>query len=258
MNSKIEKMARTGYAAKGSVYALTGILTSMAALNMGGQQTGSKGVIEFLEKQPFGNVLLVLIALGLLCYTGWRFVQAFIDPENIGSHDKGKAKRAGFFFSGLLYLGLAGFAIKKLIDAGSSSEGNRTFSFLSGDFGIFVFAVIGIVLIGTSFHHFKKAYSGKFLQKFHYKSIAEKKRRKIIKNTGYLGIIARGVILGILAFIFLRAAYHSNTTDIKSTTDAFSFLRESSYGAWLMGLVAAGFICYGIYMLAVAKYRQFN
>lgn len=258
MDSKIEKMARTGYAAKGIVYAITGILTFMAAFNMGGQQTGSKGVMDFLEKQPFGNVLLALIALGLLCYTGWRFVQAFQDPENIGSHDKGKAKRVGFFFSGLLYLGLAGIAIKKLIDAGSSGGGNKTFGFLSGNFGVFVFAVIGIVLIITSIHHFKKAHSGKFLQKFHYKSIAEEKRRKLIKNTGYLGIIARGVILGILAFIFLRAAYHSNTTDIKSTTDAFSFLRDSSYGAWLMGLVAAGFVCYGIYMLAMAKYRQFD
>ncbi len=60
-------MVLTGYAAKGIVYAITGILTYMAAFNMGGQQTGSKRVMYFLEKQFFGNVLLTLIALGLLC-----------------------------------------------------------------------------------------------------------------------------------------------------------------------------------------------
>lgn len=259
MSSKIEKMARTGYVAKGVVYGITGILTFMAAFNMGGgQQTGKTGVIEFLQNQAFGNVLLVLIAIGLICYAGWRFVQAFKDPENIGSHDKGKLKRIAFFFSGLVYLALAGYAIKKLINAGSSGGGNQTFSFLTGDFGIFVFVVIGLSLVGTAIFQFKKAYTGKFLKKFNYKSITEEKRRKVIKNTGYLGILSRGVIFSVLAFIFLRAAYHSNTNEIKSTNDAFSFLRDSGYGAWLMGIVAAGFVCYGIFMFATAKYRQFN
>ncbi|APG59609.1 DUF1206 domain-containing protein [Christiangramia salexigens] len=258
MDQKIVKMARTGYAAKGIVYSITGALTFMAAFNMGGQQTGKTGVIDFLQKQPFGNVLLALIALGLLCYAGWRFVQTFKDPENIGSDKKGKAKRFAFFISGLIYLSLAALAVKKLIDAGSSGGGAKTFGFLSGQLGIVVFVVIGLSLIGISIAQFKKAYSGKFLRKFEYKSISEEKRRKTIKNTGYLGIVSRGIIFGVLAFIFLRAAYHSNTNDIKSTTDAFSFLQDSSYGAWLMGLVALGFVCYGIYMIATAKYRQFS
>ncbi|MDT0690086.1 DUF1206 domain-containing protein [Salegentibacter sp. F188] len=260
MDSKYKKMARAGYVAKGSVYAITGVLTFMAAFNMGGQKTGKLQVIEFLEKQPFGNALLILIGLGLLCYAGWRFIQSISDPEGIGSDKKAKAKRAGFFVSGLIYLGLAVYAFIQLINAGSSSGGGggQSSSFLAGQTGVYIFAIIGIVIAIVSFFQFKKAYTKEFLQKFNYKSISEEKRRKTIKNTGYLGLIARGIIMGILAFFFIRAAIESNTSDIKSTTDAFAFLQESSYGSYLLGAVAAGLVCYAIYVFMMAKYRQFQ
>ncbi|AVR46306.1 DUF1206 domain-containing protein [Christiangramia fulva] len=259
MDSKIQKMARVGYIAKGGVYAITGILAFMAAFNMGGGQTSGKtGVVNFLQKQPFGNALLILLALGLLCYAGWRFFQSIKDPEHIGDSEHGKIKRVGLFISGLIYLSLAGYAVLQLINAGSSGGGNNNLSFLSGSLGVVVFAVIGIALIGLSIHKFQKAYSKNFLRKFNYKSITEEKRRKLVKNTGYLGIIARGVVFAIMAYIFIRGAYHSNTNDIKNISDAFDFLQKSSYGPWLLGLVALGLICYGIYMFAMAKYRQFN
>lgn len=256
MDFKIRKMARTGYTAKGVVYTITGILSFLATFNMGGKQSGKTEVIEFLQKQIFGNLLLVLLAVGFLCYVGWRFVQAFMDPENIGSDDKGILQRIGFFISGLLYLAFAAFTIKKLIDSGSDDR--MAFAVLSGKFGVFVFVVAGLSLAGKSIYQFRKAFLGNFLKKFNYKSVTDQKRRMIIKNTGYLGVASRGVVFGVLAFIFLRAAYYSNTSEIKDTNDAFSFLRDTEYGAWLMGIVAAGFVCYGIYMFATARYRIFN
>ncbi|WP_081211702.1 DUF1206 domain-containing protein [Salegentibacter sediminis] len=263
MNSKLKKVARTGYAAKAVVYGLIGILTLLAAFNMGGQTAGKLKVIDFLEKQTFGNVLLALIALGLLCYSGWRFFQAIKDPENIGKDMKAKAKRFGFFISGLLYLSIAGYAVMKLLNAGSTSQSGSgqngmINSFLTGDSGVYVFTAIGIGLVATSFFQFKKAFYKDFLKKFDYKSISEEKRRRTIKNTGYLGLIARGIIFAILAYFFVRAAVAHNTTDIKSTTDAFAFLRESPMGSWLMGTVAAGMICYSIYVFMMVKYRKFR
>ncbi|MDT0647704.1 DUF1206 domain-containing protein [Zunongwangia sp. F260] len=259
MDSKFKKMARIGYVAKGSVYAITGVLTFMAAFNLGGQKTGKLQVIEFLEKQPFGNALLILIGLGLLCYAGWRFIQSISDPEDIGSDKKAKAKRTGFFVSGLIYLGLAVYAFMQLFTAGSSGGGGgQSSSFLAGQAGVYIFAIVGAALAVAGFFQIKKAYTNEFLKKFNYKSISEEKRRKTIKNTGYLGLIARGIILGILAFFFIRAAIESNTSDIKSTTDAFSFIQDSSYGSWLLGAVAAGLVCYAIYMFMMARYRQFQ
>lgn len=256
MDSKLEKMARIGYVAKATVYGITGILTFMAAFNMGGQKSSKLQIIEFLEKQPFGNALLILIGLGLLCYSAWRFIQSLSDPENIGDDKKGKGKRLAYFISAVIYLGLAGYSFMTLINAASSggSSGNG----LSGTLGVILFAVIGAGLAIAGIFQFKKAKTKEFLQDFGYDSISDEKKRKTIKNTGYLGLIARGVIFAILAYIFIRGALASNTSNMKGTTDAFSFLQESQYGSWLMGVVAAGFVCYSIYVFMLARYRKFK
>ncbi|MFZ0489259.1 MAG: DUF1206 domain-containing protein [Salegentibacter sp.] len=263
MDSRLEKMARTGFVAKATVYGITGVLTFLAAFDMGGQKTGKLKVIDFLEKQPFGNALLILISLGLLCYAAWRFVQSFKDPENVGDDMKGKAKRVAFFISGVIYLALAVYAAMQLFNAGSSGGGGSggggpLSSVLTGKAGVYIFAVIGISLALAGVFQVKKAFREEFLKKFDYESISEEKKRKIIKNTGYLGLIARGIIFGILSYFFVRAAVRSNTTDLKSTTDAFSFLQQSPAGSWLMGLVAAGFVCYAIYVFMMARYRRFR
>ncbi len=65
MDSKLKKIARTGYVAKGSVYAITGVLTFLAAFNMGGQKAGKFKALEFLEKQAYGNAILIVMAIGL-------------------------------------------------------------------------------------------------------------------------------------------------------------------------------------------------
>ncbi|MDN3594086.1 DUF1206 domain-containing protein [Zunongwangia endophytica] len=260
MDSKLKKIARTGYVAKGAVYTITGVLTLLAALGEGGQKAGKFQALEFLEKQAYGNAILIVMAIGLLCYVVWRGIQLFQDPENIGSDKKGKIKRVAFGVSAVIYLALAVSAVMKVINAGGSSggSGSKSPDFMTGQIGVIIFAIIGVSVIGAGINQIKKAYTKSFLQKFDYKSISEEKRRKTIKNTGLMGLIARGVIFFILGYFFIRAAMESNTSDIKSTTDAFSFIQESSYGQYLLGAVAAGLVCYGIYMFMMAKYRKFK
>ncbi|MDT0641744.1 DUF1206 domain-containing protein [Zunongwangia sp. F363] len=252
-------MARTGYVAKGTVYAITGVLTFLAAFNLGGQKTGKLQVIEFLEKQPFGKALLILIGLGFLCYSCWRFIQAIQDPEGEGKNAQAKLERTGFFASGLLYLILAGYSIMQAFNPGSSSgSSQQKASFLAGDAGVYIYAIVGMGLIIASFYQFKKVFTGTFLDKFKERSVSETKRRKTIEHTGKMGLAARGTILAILAYFFIHAAIVSNITDIKGTADAFSFLQEYSYGSWLMGLVAAGLVCYSVYVFMMVRYREFK
>lgn len=73
-----------------------------------------------------------------------------------------------------------------------------------------------------------------------------------------MGMSSRGIIFLIIGYFALRAAFTANTSEIKTTMDAFSFLQESNHGAWLLGIVAAGLVAYAIYMFLMAKYRQFK
>lgn len=255
-------MARTGFIAKGVVYLIIGVLTFKAAFDMGGQKAGQMQVLEFLEKQTFGNILLILMAIGLACYAAWRFIQAVKDPEHIGNDSKGKAKRVAFFLSGLLYLGFGVLAALKAFGSGSGSSGSsgsaQQSSFLASETGLWIIGIVGAGIIIAGIFQFVKAYKNDYQKKFDLSSFTEPKKREGIEKTAEFGLSARGVIFLIIGFFAIKAALNSNPSNIKTTKEAFSFIQESNYGPWLMGLVAAGLIAYGLYMFLMAKYRRFN
>ncbi|WP_149303051.1 DUF1206 domain-containing protein [Pareuzebyella sediminis] len=260
MDDNIKRMAFAGFIAKGLVYALTGVLAFLAAFNLGGEKAGKLQILDFLEKQPFGKVLLGVMGIGLICYAVWRFIQSIQDPEHIGNDSKGVVKRVSFFISGLLYLGLGFFAIIDIFKEPSGSGGGSSSSMLTGETGKFIFLGLAVALGIKGIYQFIKAYKGDFLKKFDIKSMADATKRKFIKNMGYAGLISRGILTCIIAYFFAKAAMRPTGSgeELKGTAEAFSFLQENSSGPWLMGVVAAGLVCYGIYMFTMSKYRQFK
>ena len=114
----IERLARFGYAAKGAVYATLGALAFQAAFDAASSAPDKQGALQKIATQPFGQVLLGLVVIGLLGYVVWRFVQAGLDPERKGSDAKGILVRIGYVVSGLVYAGLALAAIRILSGSG--------------------------------------------------------------------------------------------------------------------------------------------
>ncbi len=107
----METLARFGYVAKGFVYAAIGILALLAAFSVGGgETTDTTGALNAIARQPFGQILLILIAVGLVGYVIWRLIEAIQDPENKGTDAKGIFARLGYLLSGLAYIGVAGNA----------------------------------------------------------------------------------------------------------------------------------------------------
>lgn len=259
MDDKIKKAARTGFAAKGLVYLVTGVLAFLAAFNLGGQKAGKLEVIDFLENQPFGKVILIALGLGLCCYALWRFIQSVQDPENIGNDGKGTVKRVSFFISGLIYMGLGFFSIIKAFSQSGSGGGSKS-SMIPTEYQQYIFLAVGICLAGKSIYQFIKAYKSSFTSKFNLKAMSDSKKRKFIKNMGYAGLTARGILVGIISYFFVTAGLSigSASSGMKGTAGAFSFLQQNSSGPWLMGLVAAGLACYGVYMFTMSKYRSFK
>ncbi|WP_408010446.1 DUF1206 domain-containing protein [Pseudalkalibacillus sp. A8] len=84
----IKGFARFGYFAKGSVYILIGLLSIMAAADIGGSTSDSSGAFSSVASKPFGEVLLWIVGFGLIGYVCWRLIQTFMDPENKGTGAK--------------------------------------------------------------------------------------------------------------------------------------------------------------------------
>jgi hypothetical protein len=75
--SGIIGLGRCGYAALGVVFTIIGIFLIVAALQFNAHKaTGLDGALKDLVHQPFGTVLLIIVALGLIAYGLYSFAEA--------------------------------------------------------------------------------------------------------------------------------------------------------------------------------------
>ena len=84
LHTAVEYAARVGYGARGFVYVSLGVITLLAALDIGGRAVGTHGAVVWLAGQPFGRVWLVALGLGLWAFVAWRVLQAIFDADREG------------------------------------------------------------------------------------------------------------------------------------------------------------------------------
>lgn len=257
----VKNFAKVGLTAKGVVYCLVGIIAFMAAFELGGksaQEAGKSGVFQFILEQPYGKWMLGLVALGLLCYAIWRIIQAVQNTEHENSDAKGGAKRLRYAFSGLVYGALAFLAAKMALGNGGGGGGNSRQSFvqelLQQPFGQWLVGILAVAIILTGLYQIYYALSEKYKEKVRGAGMKSDVESKMIK-AGKLGYIARGVVWAVIGYLFLKAALQSDSQEAGGSSSAFAFLEQSSYGSFILGAVAIGLICYGIFMFMRAKYQ---
>ncbi len=256
----IERLSRFGIAAKGVVYALVGILALQAAFGAGGQATDQQGAFDTVVSQPFGKFLLALIALGLVGYVVWRLVQTIKDPDGNGTDPEGLLKRFTYFISAVIYGALAIAAIQILAGSSSGSSGDSstqdwTARLMSQPFGRWLVATVGVLIIATAFYHFYQTYSASFRKYLKWNQMSQTERTWSTR-LGRIGHAARGVTFLIIGGFFIQAALQADPNQAQGLGGALRTLEQQPYGPWLLGLVALGFIAYGIYMEARARYRR--
>src|ERR1700688_2598179 len=75
-SSGFEWMARAGFVARGAVYIVIGILAIKLAAGSGDANPSQQGALKAVAAQPFGKLLLILVAIGLAGYALWRLLRA--------------------------------------------------------------------------------------------------------------------------------------------------------------------------------------
>lgn len=254
--SWLENGARFGHFTKGVLYGLIGALALQAALGEGGQVGGGKDAARFVGDQPFGQVLLVLIGVGLAAYSVWRVIEAIKDTEHKGSDGKGLAKRLGSVASGVANGALA-VAVFQMVLGGSSGGGARSWvaQLLAQPFGGVVIGAVGIAIIGAGLAQFYKAYSKKFLEVLRVHAMSAKERRWVTRM-GQVGYSARGVVFPLIGVALVRAALNHNPGETKGLGEALVEIASSGHGQAMLTFVAIGFLAFGAFMVASAKYRH--
>jgi hypothetical protein len=253
----VEKLARLGYAAKGVVYVLIGWLAAQAAFGSGGRTTGSKGALQEILQGTYGEVLLGIVAVGFAGYALWRFVQCFKDADNEGSDAKGLAIRAAFFASGVAHVALTVAAVEMLTGNRGSAEGSarsQTAQLMSEPAGRWLVAGVGLVIVGVAVAQFVRAHNEKFMKRLALSGLGAR-ARTWVRRSGKLGFAARGVVFGIIGGFLLLAAYQADPSEAKGLGEALRTLQQQPYGPYLLFVVAAGLLLYGLFECVEARYR---
>lgn len=257
----VERFATFGLSAKGVVYCLVGIIAFMAAFEIGGKSTesaGSTGILRTIQDLPAGNVLLAIVALGLLSYAIWRFIQAAYDTEGKGHGAKGVGKRLRYLFSGVVYGGLAFLAARMVLgdSSGGGGDSRETLAskLLQQPFGQWLVGIVAVATIIIGLYQIYYGYSEKYQKKVQSTGLKSEVEHLMIR-AGKIGYMARGVVWVVIGYLFLQAALKANPQEAGGNTDAFSFLESSDYGSYILGAVAIGLVCYGVFMFMRAKYQ---
>ena len=256
-SGSFEWLARAGFVARALIYGIIGVLAIKLALGDGGKTTNQQGALKTIAHQPFGKLLLILVAIGLAGYSLWRLLHALLGhgPEDTDSG----LDRLAALGSGIVYALLCAIAVEILLGSGSSSGSGNTHKTTAGVLGwpggTWLVGIAGAVLIGVGLYQGYRGLSHDFLKDSKTEQMSPRVRQWI-EWIGTFGHLARMVVFGLIGVFLIQAAIDYNPNNAVGVDGALAKLAHASYGPFLLGLVAAGLIAFGLYSLSDARYRR--
>jgi hypothetical protein len=248
-------LARFGLVARGVVYLVIGVLALKLALGDGGAATDQQGALKTIAGQSFGELLLILVAVGLAGYSLWRLTRAAVG-HGAEQRDSGLDRIAGLE-SGIAYAILCVTAIQILSESGTSSGTAKgtTGGILEWSGGTVLVAIAGAVLIGVSAYQAYEGLSRNFLENAKTGEMNDGVR-KGYTALGVFGHLARAVIFALIGYGLIKAAIDYDPKEAIGLDGALRELAHASYGPAVLGFVAVGLAGFGVYSIAGARYRK--
>lgn len=253
-----EALTRGGFIARGVIYATIGLLAIQVALHASQSATDQRGAMETIQRQPFGHGLLLGIAIGLGGYALWRFVQAGYGRGPEGGGDSSAMGRSVALGSGIAYLAMCALAVSILMGTSSrksSSPHQSAAGVLGWPGGQYLIGAAGVLLIVMALYQGYKGVSHKFLEEDKTDQMGPR-ATQFITGIGVVGHLARMVAFGLIGIFALKAAIDYNPNKAVGLDGALATIAQQSYGQYLLALVAAGLIAFGLYSIADARYRR--
>lgn len=257
-DSWLKWAARFGYAACGIMYIAIGLAAGSVAMGFATHPKGSEDVMVTMARQPFGELVVIALGVGLAGYAALNFAGAINDPERRGVSLYGLAIRAADALTGALYIALAvaalGIVVTPYTNSVNAAVGWAA-RILALPFGAVILALIGSTLMVSSVYLLYRAWNEPFGDMLDRRSISGE-TRKVVRIAARVGTAVRAVVFGICGFFVLRAAASRTPERIGDVADALAAIGRGIFGPVLLGIAAAGFVAYGVYQLTKARYQR--
>jgi len=246
-------IARIGYVVLGVVHIVIGAIAVSVATG-GGGEADQGGAMEQIGRTPAGLLLLWAIAIGLVALAAWQIAEAFLERDPDAKKKWGhRIKSAG---TALAYLAIAFTALVYALggrsDSSQSSQG-LTAQLLMAPGGVFVIVVIGLIVLAIGIAFIVRGGTRGFEKHL---ALPDGVARKGIVSFGVVGYIAKGIAVAVTGVLFVIAAFTHDPQKAGGLDSALHALAELPFGAFVLWVVAAGLIVYGLFCFARARYAR--
>ena len=121
--------------------------------------------------------------------------------------------------------------------------------------GQWIVGAAGAIFIGVALYQGYKGVSKKFLEEDKTQEMGPTVRRWFTR-LGIVGHLARMVAFGLIGIFAVKAAIDYAPSKAVGLDGALGKIVRHAYGPYLLAVVAAGLVAFGLYSIADARYRR--
>jgi hypothetical protein len=255
----VHYLAVYGGISTGMVYTAIGIIAILSFLKLKEGGADESSLLAFLDTFLVGRLLIWVILLGMVSYIIWRIYETIYDPYGYGKGPKGIARRAVTAFTSLADALIAFTAIQVLSGTeGIEQTGLPTAQqklagdMLRRDYGDWLIIALGLITCITAVVQAGYVISRNYLERLNIDHLSRWMKTSI-HLLAWAGHFARGVILGITGYFFIKTGIEENPRHLVNTDKAFDFIGDH-VGHLPYIIVATGTIAYGLFMFGFGIY----
>jgi hypothetical protein len=256
-STSLEMVARAGLIAYGVVHLLIGWLAVQIAWSASDSKSAdTSGALKTLASQPFGRILLWLVAIGLVALALWQASEAVWGYRNADGAERAR-KRLASGASAVVYAALGFSAASFALGSGSSSSASQkhaTTGVLAWPGGRVVVVAAGLIVIAVGVAHVIKGAKKSFAEEIDTSPMAPA-ARKSVAQLGQVGYIAKGVALAVVGGLL---SYATLTFDRQKQglDGAMQTILAQPFGKFLLTAAALGFAAFGLFAILQSRYRR--
>jgi hypothetical protein len=167
--------------------------------------------------------------------------------------------RTGHFFSGAGYSLTATYAARILVTGHASrgAETTRTWTatVLSAPGGFLLVVLTGLIFIVVGGFQVWIAAGERFTRFLNTEKFSGNERRWVVR-AGKAGYIARGVVFALIGVFLVQAGVRADPSEAQGIEGVLDTVAGQRYGQWMLGVIAAGLSCFGLYTMVEARFRR--
>jgi hypothetical protein len=253
----LEALTRMGFVGYGLLHLAVAWLAVQIALGHLGGEGSQSGAFQLLAAQPFGRFLLIVVIVGLAAMSLWQLLLALVGHRAEQGMSR-TAERLASAARTVIYAALAWTAYKVVSGSPTSSaqqQESATAGVLANPSGRLLVILGGLAVLGVgvgmAIYGAKRKFEPKLMM-----SRMSHSTRTAARWLGQVGYIAKGAAFAIVGILLVNAAATNDPAKSRGLDAALRALVKQPFGAFLLILIALGFLAFGIYCFVQSRYRK--